>query len=160
MPQRTAKPEAVLRSTKANKLAQSAKKRKRTPKSILKLPDLEQSKSAVLNSLPSVSSQPFVRPRDPPVHRLVLLRAPSGLQPNRCDKIPHFPRASALRVINNQPATRRRKAVGLRGSRFGLTQPGPRRRHTPGERSEEARNPGWKLAHCGTGPRTPFELRP
>jgi integrase len=34
-----------------------AKKRKRTPKSVLKLPDLEQSKSAVLNSLPSVSSQ-------------------------------------------------------------------------------------------------------
>jgi len=34
-----------------------AKKRKRTPTSILKLPDLEQSKSAVLNSLPSVSSQ-------------------------------------------------------------------------------------------------------
>jgi integrase len=34
-----------------------AKKRKRTPKSILKLPDLEQSKSAALNSLPSVSSQ-------------------------------------------------------------------------------------------------------
>ena len=34
-----------------------ARKRKRTPKSILKLPDLEQSKSAVLNSLPSASSQ-------------------------------------------------------------------------------------------------------
>jgi len=34
-----------------------AKKLKRTPKSILKLLDLEQSKSAVLNSLPSVSSQ-------------------------------------------------------------------------------------------------------
>src|ERR1700759_2527788 len=34
-----------------------AKKSKRTPKTILKLPDLEQSKSAVLNSLPSVSSQ-------------------------------------------------------------------------------------------------------
>jgi site-specific recombinase XerD len=34
-----------------------AKKRKRTPKSVLKLPDLEQSKSAVLNSLPSVSSR-------------------------------------------------------------------------------------------------------
>jgi integrase len=31
--------------------------KKRTPKSILKLPDLEQSKSAVLNSLPSISSQ-------------------------------------------------------------------------------------------------------
>jgi hypothetical protein len=32
-------------------------KRKRTPKAVLKLPDLEQSKSAVLNSLTSPSSQ-------------------------------------------------------------------------------------------------------
>src|SRR5450631_2668727 len=32
-------------------------KRKRTPKTVLKLPDLEQSKSAVLNSLTSPSSQ-------------------------------------------------------------------------------------------------------
>jgi hypothetical protein len=32
-------------------------KRKRVPKTILKLPDLEQSKSAVLNSLTSPSSQ-------------------------------------------------------------------------------------------------------
>jgi integrase len=38
-------------------LAGMAKKRKRVPKSVLKLPDLEHSKSAVLNSLPSVSSQ-------------------------------------------------------------------------------------------------------
>ena len=33
------------------------KKRKRSPKTVLKLPDLEQSKSAVLNSLTSPSSQ-------------------------------------------------------------------------------------------------------
>jgi hypothetical protein len=32
-------------------------KRKRSPKTVLKLPDLEQSKSAVLNSLTSPSSQ-------------------------------------------------------------------------------------------------------
>jgi hypothetical protein len=32
-------------------------KPKRTPKTVPKLPDLEQSKSAVLNSLPSLSSQ-------------------------------------------------------------------------------------------------------
>jgi hypothetical protein len=38
-------------------MASSKTKRKRTPKSILKLPDLEQSKSAVLNSLTSPSSQ-------------------------------------------------------------------------------------------------------
>jgi site-specific recombinase XerD len=38
-------------------MASSKTKHKRTPKSILKLPDLEQSKSAVLNSLTSPSSQ-------------------------------------------------------------------------------------------------------
>ena len=38
-------------------MAKSKTKRKRTPKHILKLPDLEQSKSAVLNSLTSRSSQ-------------------------------------------------------------------------------------------------------
>ena len=38
-------------------MAKSKIRRKRTPKSVLKLPDLEQSKSAVLNSLTSPSSQ-------------------------------------------------------------------------------------------------------
>jgi hypothetical protein len=38
-------------------MANSKMKRKRAPKSVLKLPDLEQSKSAVLNSLTSPSSQ-------------------------------------------------------------------------------------------------------
>jgi hypothetical protein len=38
-------------------MAKSKMNRKRTPKSVLKLPDLEQSKSAVLNSLTSPSSQ-------------------------------------------------------------------------------------------------------
>ena len=38
-------------------MAKSNMKRKRAPKSVLKLPDLEQSKSAVLNSLTSPSSQ-------------------------------------------------------------------------------------------------------
>src|ERR1700719_3114468 len=38
-------------------MANSKVKRKRAPKSILRLPDLEQSKSAVLNSLTSLSSK-------------------------------------------------------------------------------------------------------
>ncbi len=38
-------------------MAKSKTKRRRAPKSVLKLPDLEQSKSAVLNSLTSPSSQ-------------------------------------------------------------------------------------------------------
>lgn len=45
-----------------------AKKRKRVPKSVLKLPDLEHSKSAVLNSLPSVSSQ---RPYDHAIRQFI-----------------------------------------------------------------------------------------
>src|SRR5436309_5500801 len=38
-------------------MAKSKAKRKRTPKAVLRLPDLEQSKSGVLNSLVSSSSQ-------------------------------------------------------------------------------------------------------
>jgi hypothetical protein len=38
-------------------MAKSKMKRKRAPKSVLNLPDLEQSKSAVLNSLTSPGSQ-------------------------------------------------------------------------------------------------------
>jgi hypothetical protein len=50
-------------------------KRKRLPKTVLKLPDLEQSKSAVLNSLTSASSKTFLRICHPRVYRLVLLGA-------------------------------------------------------------------------------------
>src|SRR3954463_434647 len=45
------------RQLEAVLMAKSKIKRKRLPKSVLKLPDLEQSKSAVLNSLTSPSSQ-------------------------------------------------------------------------------------------------------
>src|ERR1700688_3267648 len=45
------------RRMEAVPMANTKEKRKRTPKHVLKLPDLEQSKSAVLNSLTSRSSQ-------------------------------------------------------------------------------------------------------
>ena len=151
--------ETLRQSAKANKLARMAKKRKRTPKSILKLPDLEQSKSAVLNSLPSVSSQ---RSYDHAIrqfidwycseprlafNRIVVTRYRIFLEQA------HY----ASSTINLRLAAV--STFGLRGRRFGLTQPGPRRRHTPCEGREEARNPGWQLAHAGTGPGPPFELR-
>ena len=37
-----------------------------------------------------------------------------------------------------------------------IAQPGPCCRHTPCERCEETWNPGWQLAHSGTGPGPPF----
>ena len=45
-------------------MAKSKTKRKRTPKHVLKLPDLEQSKSAVFNSLTSRSSQRTFMPSE------------------------------------------------------------------------------------------------
>ena len=53
-------------------MAKSKMKRKRAPKSVLKLPHLEQSKSAVLNSLTSPSSQRTYDPCDQRIHRVVL----------------------------------------------------------------------------------------
>jgi len=38
--------------------------KRRKPKTVLRLPDLEQSKNAVLNSLAATSSQEFIRSRD------------------------------------------------------------------------------------------------
>lgn len=50
--------DAVATAKEAVEMARTTKsKRKRAPKTVLKLPDLEQSKSAVLNSLTSPSSQ-------------------------------------------------------------------------------------------------------
>jgi len=48
---------SLVRQLEAVSMAKSKMKRKKAPKSISKLPDLEQSKSAVLNSLTSPSSQ-------------------------------------------------------------------------------------------------------
>jgi hypothetical protein len=49
--------EALCAFSEVQTLGMANKKRKLTPKTVLKLPDLEQSKSAVLNSLTSRSSQ-------------------------------------------------------------------------------------------------------
>jgi hypothetical protein len=49
--------DTLLPRLEAVAMAKTKPKRKRAPKSVLKLPDLEQSKSAVLNSLTSPSSQ-------------------------------------------------------------------------------------------------------
>ena len=124
-----------------------AKKCKRAPKSVLKLPDLEHSKSAVLNSLRSVSSQ---RSYDHAIRQFIDWYCSEPRLACR-DPVPDLPRASALRVVNNQPATRSGTAFGVRGCRYRIAQPGPCRRHTPCEGCEEARNPCRELAHSRAG---------
>src|ERR1700687_931647 len=64
------------------------KKRKLTPKTVLKLPDLEQSKSAVLNSLTSRSSQ---RSYDHAIREFIdwyCSEPPPRVQQNRRDSLP------------------------------------------------------------------------
>jgi hypothetical protein len=78
-------------------------KRKRTPKTVLKLPDLEQSKSAVLNSLTSPSSQ---RSYDHAIREFIewyCSEPEARLQQDRCHPLSHIPRTAPLRSINHQP---------------------------------------------------------
>ena len=63
----------------------SKSRKKRAPKRVLALPDLEQAKSAVLNTLTSVSGQRTYDHaiNDLRLRRVVLLRATPGLQSHR-----------------------------------------------------------------------------
>jgi hypothetical protein len=70
-----------------------------------------------------------------------------------------LPRTSALRIINNQPATRGRTASGVRGRGWWLAQSRPRGRHSSCEGCEEARSPHWQLAHSGTREGSPIHFR-
>jgi hypothetical protein len=62
---------------------------KRMPKAVLRLPDLEQSKSAALNSLASQSSH---RSYDHVIREFIewyCTEPPLGVQQNHCDPLPH-----------------------------------------------------------------------
>lgn len=65
--------------------------KKRSPKRVLAIPDLEHAKTAVLNSLTSVSGQRTYDHADPRVRRLVLFRASSRVQPDRWAPLPDSP---------------------------------------------------------------------
>src|SRR5580698_6892410 len=93
-------------------------KRKRTPKTILTLPDLEQSKSAVVNSLTSPSSQ---RSYDHAIREFIdwyCSEPPAGFQQNRRHPISNFAGAAAIRSVNNQPAIGSGTSARLRSFRL------------------------------------------
>jgi hypothetical protein len=76
-------------------------KRKRAPKTVLKLPDLEQSKSAVLNSLTSASSK---RSYDHAIREFIdwyLFGAQAGLQQDRGHALPNRTRAAPVRAVDD-----------------------------------------------------------
>jgi hypothetical protein len=67
------------------------KKRRALRKTVL-LPDLDQAKSAVLNSLTSIDAQRGYRHAIDEFCRVVLLRTATLFQPNRCAAVPDPPR--------------------------------------------------------------------
>jgi hypothetical protein len=71
-------------------MAHSKPGRKKSPKRILALPDLEHAKTAVLTSLLRQWSA-HLRPRHPRVRRVVLLGAPPRVQPHSGPPLPHSP---------------------------------------------------------------------
>src|SRR5262249_23438715 len=118
-------------------------KRKRNPKTVLRLPDLEQSRSAVLNSLASPSSQ---RAYDHTIrdfidwycseprlafNKTVVTRYRINLE------------AGAIRCIDHQPSTRRCSQTGVRSRRCRAAESGSSCWDPPSERSEEARRTSW-----------------
>jgi len=116
------------------------------------LPDLEQAKAAVLNSVTSASGQ---RPYDHAItefRRLVLFGAAAGVQPHRRAPLSHPPRAAPLRAGHDQPEARSGPTRGLRGSRCRSPQSGAGGEHTPREGRAAPQGAVRKLADGGTGP--------
>ena len=94
---------------------QKSRRKNETPKRVLALPDLEQTKSAVLSTLTSKSGQ---RSYDHAINefvRLVLLGAATGIQPHRGLALPNISRAEASSSDYHQPSACRRQADCLRG---------------------------------------------
>ena len=125
-------------------------KRKRAPKTILKLPDLEQSKSAVLNSLTSPSSQ---RSYDHAIREFIdwYCSATAGFQQNRRDAISNFAGAAGIRSVNNQPAIGSSTSARLRSFRLWPPESRSGCRHPQGKRRSPPRRPRRQLANRRRG---------
>ena len=127
-------------------MPKSKSRKKKPPKRVLALPDLEHAKTAVLNSLTSASGQrtydhairEFVawycsEPRLA-FNRTVVLRYRIHLEQRE------------LRAGHDQPSACRGSARGVRGCRRRSPEPGTGGRHPPGEGRATHRRSSGKLA--------------
>ena len=123
-----------------------------TTKSVLRLPDLEHAKAAVLNSLTSLDAQRGYRHAidefvdwycsEPRLafNRIVVLRYRSHLESRQ------------LAPGHNQSASWRRSPTGIRSCRLRFTQCRSGCWHSPSERRQEAGRAFRELAHGRAGP--------
>jgi len=95
-------------------MPKSKSRKKKSPKGVLALPDLEQAKTAVLNGLPSASGQ---RTYEHAIREFVavLLAATSRIQPDRRSSLSDPPRATSLRARYHQSAVSSRPPYCVRG---------------------------------------------
>ena len=96
-------------------MPKSKSRKKKSPKRVLALPDLEQAKTAVLNSLTSASGQ---RTYEHAIREFVawyLLGAAPRIQPHRRSPLSHPPRATPLRARDHQSAAGSRPPYRVRG---------------------------------------------
>jgi hypothetical protein len=89
------------------------RKKKRPPKRVLALPDLEQSKAAVLNSLPQRAVSAATIARSPILSIGTLFRTASRIQPHRRSAIQDLSRTEAVRSHNHQSALGCRSTSGV-----------------------------------------------
>src|SRR5215212_4047446 len=98
-------------------MPKSKSRKKKTPKRVLALPDLEQTKAAVLNSLTSASGQ---RTYDHAIREFVAWYCSEPhprVQPHRRAPVPDSPRTTQIRTGHDQSSARRGKTDRVRGSR-------------------------------------------
>ena len=98
-------------------MSKSKSRKKRPPKRVLALPDLEHAKGSRPEQPDVCQRAANLRPRDPRVRRLVLLGAPPRVQPHRRAPVPDSPRTTQVCVGHDQSSARRGPADRVRGSR-------------------------------------------
>lgn len=98
----------------------SIRKRKKRPGS---LPDLDQAKSAVLDTLSSADAQRGYRHAIDEFHRVVLLGTETFIESCCSRALPHVLGTAEARTWHNQPASRCSPATGIRGVEHGLLSP-------------------------------------
>src|ERR1017187_237248 len=117
-------------------MARRQKAKRPKPKTVLRLPDLEQWKNAVLNSLAAASSPGIVWARNRRVYRLVLLRTTLGIQPDCGASLPIFPGTEEPCSRNDQRAPGGSAEARLRSLRHRHIELRTRSRYPPGQRGK------------------------
>ena len=134
-------------------MSKSTPRKKRPPKRVLALPDLEHAKAAVLNSRTSQRSA-NLRPRDSRVRCVVLFGAPPCVQSYRRAPVPDSPRTTQICAGHDQSSTRCGSVDRVRGSRRRSTESRAGVRYPSGEGRPTDRCAPRELANPRAGPAT------